>query len=315
VVVASEFEPPELDVRGAVLADLAAEGDELDGLVCVLDSSMWATPTPAPGWSIAHQIAHLASTDVAALASTTYVSGTAAVLRGLTDTNQLLASARVAAAAGRWLLRRGIRRWSTEELPGLIDALAESESRTTPARLLARWRTGRTRLGTALATVPASATLPWFGHPLRPTAMATARLMETWAHGQDIADGLGIVREPTQRLRHIARLGVRTRDFAYRLHRRTPPAAEFRVELTAPDGALWRWGPEGAAGRVTGPALDFCLLVTQRRHLDDLDLTAHGEAAEWLPLAQAFVGPPGPGRAPVHKHRASKNQQPENRDC
>ncbi len=127
--------------------------------------------------------------------------------------------------------------------------------------------------------------------------MATARLMETWAHGQDVADALGTVREPSARLRHVAHLGVRTLGFAFTVHGLPAPQAPVRVELTAPDGGLWTWGPEGAADRVAGPALDFCLLVTQRRHRDDLALTAVGEVATaWLPIAQAFAGPPGKGR-------------------
>jgi uncharacterized protein (TIGR03084 family) len=69
------------------------------------------------------------------------------------------------------------------------------------------------------------------------------------------------------------------------------------VELAAPSGATWTWGPQDAADRVTGPAEDFCLVVTQRRHRDDTDLTTTGPlAAEWLGIAQAFAGAPGPGR-------------------
>jgi uncharacterized protein (TIGR03084 family) len=129
--------------------------------------------------------------------------------------------------------------------------------------------------------------------------MATARLMETWAHGLDVADALGVVRPPTDRLRHVARLGVRTRDFAHRVHGLTPPGEEFRVELTAPSGETWAYGPEDAAQRVTGPALDFCLLVTQRAHRAGLRLHAVGpDADRWLDIAQAFAGPPGAGRAP-----------------
>jgi uncharacterized protein (TIGR03084 family) len=129
--------------------------------------------------------------------------------------------------------------------------------------------------------------------------MATARIMETWAHGQDVADALGVVRAPTGRLRHVAHLGVVTRDHAFGVRGRTPPAEPFRVELTAPDGSIWSWGPDGRAPDVTGPALDFCLLVTRRRHRADLNLTATPAADEWLDLAQAFAGPPGPDRAPA----------------
>jgi uncharacterized protein (TIGR03084 family) len=130
-------------------------------------------------------------------------------------------------------------------------------------------------------------------------SMATARLMETWAHGVDVRDALGRPSPATSRLRAVAHLGVRTRDFAFGVHGQTPPAEAFRVELTGPDGELWTWGPPEAAQRVTGPALDLCLRVTQRRARADLALSAEGaDADRRLDLAQAFAGPPGAGRAP-----------------
>jgi hypothetical protein len=125
----------------------------------------------------------------------------------------------------------------------------------------------------------------------------TARLMETWAHGQDVADALGVTREPTARLRHIAHLGVRTLGFSFRLRGAEAPAIPVRVELVAPDGSTWDWGPADAADRVTGPALDLCLVVTQRRHVGDTALRVEGPvAADWMAIAQAFAGTPGPGR-------------------
>jgi uncharacterized protein (TIGR03084 family) len=124
--------------------------------------------------------------------------------------------------------------------------------------------------------------------------------METWAHGTDVHDALGVLRKPTERLRHVAHLGVRTRDFAFSVHGLDAPAEEFRVELAAPSGEAWTWGPGGAAQTVVGSAYDFCLLVTQRRHRADTDLVATGADAErWLAIAQAFAGPPGVGRAPA----------------
>ena len=127
----------------------------------------------------------------------------------------------------------------------------------------------------------------------------TARIMETWAHTQDIADALGVTRKATPRLRHVAHIGVGARAFSYAVHGKTPPAAPVRVELTGPDGTLWTWGPQDAESRVTGPALDFCLLVTQRRHRDDVALGIDGPAAaEWMTIAQAFAGAAGTGRSP-----------------
>ena len=131
------------------------------------------------------------------------------------------------------------------------------------------------------------------------SSFATARLMETWAHGQDVADALGVRREPTSRLRHIAHIGVRTRGFAYALRDKPVPEGDVRVELDAPDGSTWTWGSADAADRVTGPALDFCLVVTQRRHVADTAVKADGPLAEeWLSIAQAFAGSPGAGRRP-----------------
>ncbi|MGA5557004.1 TIGR03084 family metal-binding protein [Streptomyces lavendulocolor] len=255
----------------ALLDDLRDESEELDRLVAALEPDGWAAPTPAPRWTVAHQIAHLAWTDDAAL---------------LAVTNAGRFTAHVEEAL---------------EAPGtFVDDGAEAGAAAPPDALLARWRDGRARLHAALAAAPAGARFPWYGPPMSAASMATARLMETWAHGQDVADALGAVRRPTARLRHVAWIGVRARDYAYAVRGLTPPAEPFRVELTPPDGTgLWTYGPEDAAQRITGPALDFCLLVTQRAHRDDVAVRAEGADAErWLTLAQAFAGPAGPGRAP-----------------
>jgi uncharacterized protein (TIGR03084 family) len=251
-----------------VLADLRAEGDALDAVVAGLDPAGWRSATPAAGWTVAHQVAHLAWTDVQAL-------------RAATDPAEF----------ADWTAGRAA------ELPALVDDDAAAGAAEDPAGLLARWREGRTGLGAALAALPAETRLPWFGPPMSVASMATARLMETWAHGLDVTDGLGLPPSVSGRLRHVAHLGVRTRDFAFGQHGLPAPAEAFRVELTGPEGELWTWGPADAAQSVTGPALDFCLRVTQRRHRDDLALTAVGaDADRWLDLAQAFAGNPGTGR-------------------
>ena len=254
---------------GKVIADLAAEGDDLDAIVAALADDSWSIETPAAGWDIALQVAHLTWTD-----EVTTVA--------VTDADEFAGYVEAAMA----------------NIDGYVDACAAEVAAAEPAELLARWRAGRAALNDALAAVPDGTKLPWFGPPMSATSMATARLMETWAHGQDIADALGVERVPTARLRNIAHIGVRTRDFAYASNLRDPPSEPFLVELDAPDGDSWTWGPEDAEQQVRGPAVDFCLLVTQRRHLDDLRLVAVGDdAAEWLTIAQAFAGPPGGGRA------------------
>ncbi len=254
----------------ALLDDLTAEYADLDRIVAPLSDAQWARLTPAAGWTIAHQIGHLMWTDEVALLSATD------------------------AQAFNTLVGEALPKMDT-----FVDEAAEQAAVIEPARLLDRWRRGRAGLVEALHAVPTGTKLPWFGPPMSPASMVSARLMETWAHGQDVADALAITRTPTARLRNIAHIGVRTRNFAYAVHDKTPPEAEFRIELTTPGGEIWSWGPDSAAQRVTGPGLDFCLLVTQRRHRDDLALKAVGaDADEWLGIAQTFAGPTGAGRAP-----------------
>ncbi len=124
----------------------------------------------------------------------------------------------------------------------------------------------------------------------------TARLMEAWAHGQDVVDAVGGNRPATDRLRHIAQLGVITRGWSYANRRMEAPEADVDVVLAAPSGATWTWGPGDAADAVRGSAEDFCLVVTQRRHADDTGLQLVGDAArDWMVRAQAFAGPPTDG--------------------
>ena len=257
-------------VLDQVLADLAAEGAALEAMVEPLDEAGWRRPTPAAGWDIATQVVHLAWTDeVAVLAATDKEAWDAVVLEAIGDPD------------------------------GYVDAQALEGAKADPAEVLRRWRAARPRLQEALREFPAGQKMPWFGPPMSPASMATARFMETWAHSLDVAEALGHLPDPTDRIRHVAHLGVRTRNFSFAVHGLEPPAEEFRIELRSPSGELWEWGPVEAAQTVKGGAHDFCLRVTQRRHLDDLDLVAAGpEAQKWLEIAQAFAGPPGEGRPP-----------------
>jgi uncharacterized protein (TIGR03084 family) len=259
---------PTNDVLEAVLADLATEGDRLEALVADLPEAGWRTLTPAAGWDVATQVAHLAWTDEAAVAAAgDRPRWDALVLEALTDVD------------------------------GVVDRAALSGGAADPPDLLGRWRTARTALAAALRAYPRGERMPWFGPPMSATSMATARFMETWAHSRDVHEALGVEPEITDRIRHVAHLGVRTRDFAFSVHRLDPPAEEFRVSLTAPSGDLWAWGPEDAAQTVTGAAYDFCLLVTQRINRADTSLVAVGrDANTWLSIAQCFAGPPGEGR-------------------
>jgi uncharacterized protein (TIGR03084 family) len=257
-----------------LLGDLAAETRVLlEAMLQPLPAGDWERPTPAEGWAIRDQVSHLA-----------YFDETASM--AATDPETFRADAAA-------LLARG---------DTFTDEIADCYRSLTPVRLLAWFHTARQQLIDAFAGLDPAARLPWYGPEMSAASAITARIMETWAHGQDIADALGIQREPTARLRHVAHLGVATFAFAYALRGREVPTQAIRVELTTPDGGSWTWGPEGAENTVTGAAEDFCLVVTQRRHRADTTLATTGATAgEWLSLAQAFAGPPGPGRPPRRK--------------
>jgi len=155
------------------------------------------------------------------------------------------------------------------------------------------------KLVAAARTVDAKARLPWYGPEMGAVSFITARLMETWSHGLDVVDVVGIARPDTDRLRHVVFLGVRTRPFSYITRGLTPDTTPVHVELTSPSGATWTHGEPGSDNRITGSARDFCRVVTQRRHVADTDLRITGPAAEeWMRFAQAFAGPPGEGRRP-----------------
>lgn len=254
------------EVLTRVLADLAAEGDRLEALVAGLDDDGWRTPTPAPGWDVATQVAHLTWTDEVALkAATDKAAWDVVVLDAIADP------------------------------VGYVDRCACILAREPD--LLDRWRAARTDLQKALRAHPRGEKMPWFGPPMSATSMATARLMETWAHSLDVHEGLGERVEDTDRIRHVAHLGVRTRDFAFAVHGLEAPSEEFRIDLVAPSAEVWSWGPEDAAQTLTGSAGDFCRLVTQRVHRSDTDLVATGaDVDRWLDIAQAFAGQPGEGR-------------------
>ncbi|HEV2450812.1 MAG TPA: TIGR03084 family metal-binding protein [Streptosporangiaceae bacterium] len=265
-----------------VYADLAAEGEAADKLVADLRPELWALPTPAPGWTIAHQIAHLAS--VARLAQ--------------------------AAAADPEAFKAQASR-ATADFDAAVQALLQPYLALPSRELLARWRSDRTAATAALAALPPDQLVPWLARPLPAGILASAGIMELFAHGQDIADALKIRRDYTDRIRHLAAFGVRVWDFGYLFRGQTPPDVAFRFELTAPSGERWEFGPADSEQRITGPAVDFCLLVTRRRHRDDLALTASGaEADHWMDIAQAYRGSPGPGRSPG-QFRTSRTAAPQ----
>jgi uncharacterized protein (TIGR03084 family) len=258
--------PPSL---AELVADLRGEQADLRSLLASLAPEDWDRPTPSPGWTVLHQVRHLAHGE---------------------ELGELAASDPDGFA---------------RELGRLIGDLASVEAATTasdgeaPAAAVDRWWRSAEGLRAAVVAGPADGPIDWVSGPMSRASFVTARVMETFAHGHDIATAVGRALPAGLALRHVAHLGVATRGFAFANRGLPAPEGAVRVELVGPDGASWTWGPEGAPDLVRGPALDFALLATQRIHRDDTHLEASGPDAErWLGIAQCFAGPPTDGPPP-----------------
>jgi uncharacterized protein (TIGR03084 family) len=250
--------------------DLQAETDDLLLILRGLTPEQWDAPTPADGWNVRDQISHLAFFDE---------TGTLAA----TDAEAF------ASSAAELMANRD---------PGAAGLSSGRDM--SGAELLDWFATVRTQMIAAFRVLDPKSRLPWYGPAMAAPSFATARLMETWAHGQDIADTFGLTRVPTPRLKHVAHIGARARPFAYITNGRAMPEGDVAVVLTSPDGSTWTWN-DAAIGinEVRGDALEFCLVVTQRRHVADTSLVVIGPLAQdWIPIAQAFAGAPGGGREP-----------------
>ena len=253
-----------------LIADLRTEQEELDKIVAGLTDESWDLMTPADPWTIRDTISHLAFFDDRQTQAITDPDGFA------DEINTRLAGA-------------------NEE----YTAIGIDQGRALkPAGVLEWWRTARARELVAFTSLAPETPLAWYGPAMKARSAVTARLMETWAHGQDVVDALGVLRAPTARLFHIAELGVKTFSWSFLNRGLLVPDTRVRVTLQGPDGTSQTWN-EGSEASITGLVEDFCLVVAQRRHLKDTSLLVEGEVAQrWMEVAQIFAGPPGPGREP-----------------
>jgi uncharacterized protein (TIGR03084 family) len=251
--------------------DLVAEQGSLDDAVRDLDAEQWMRPTPSPGWTVFDQIAHLSYFDERAFVAISDPS------RFGSDLDELLSRASDAS----------------------IDEITLEPLRSlSPSELVTRWRESRRELDMAASSLTEESRIAWYGPSMGAKSFLTARLMETWAHGVDVVDALGVTREPTDRLRHVAQLGFITRDWSYRVRGEVAPPGLVRLELKGPRGEEWRWGSDDADDSIEGSAEEFCLVVTQRRHPRDTSLSAGELGTHWLQRAQAFAGSASEGPPP-----------------
>lgn len=253
-----------------ICEDLKAEHDALEEVLADLDEAQWMIMTPSPGWNVKDQVRHLAYFD-----------------------DRAALSATDAAAFGKHIEEVMV------DIGAFVKTLDGVGKDMSIPDLMEWWRRERKKMLGAYAAIGRKDRLPWYGPPMSALSHATARLMETWAHGQDVFDALRLNRANTDRLRHIAHLGVTTFGWSYTNRGLEVPQTQVRVELTAPSGDIWTWGPEDASDKITGPAEDFCVVVAQRRHVDDTRLELSGDTArDWMLKAQCFAGPPTDGPKP-----------------
>lgn len=244
--------------------DALAEHDDLRAILSGIPEEDWERPSPAAGWTIRDQISHLGYFDGAARLS-------------MVDPDAF----------------RTARAEAVADIEKFVAATLSYGEGISGSELLDRFTEERRALVEAALAMPEGARVPWYGPDMSVASSITARIMETWAHGQDVADAFGVTRPPTDRIRHVCDIGIRARPFSYRSRGLEVPDTPLRVELVAPDGSLWEWGPSDAADRVAGPALDFAMVVTQRRLVTDTALQFEGDDARtWIAFAQAFAGNP-----------------------
>lgn len=251
--------------------DLRAEHEDLEGLLIGLDKDQWQIITPFYGWTVKNEIEHLAYFDDRACLAATDPDA----------------------------FQRHLAKDIVSQRDGIERHAQETIGSRSIQELLDWWVAERRRMLTELEKLDPKDRLPWYGPPMSAMSFVTARIMETWAHAQDIYDALRIQRRYTDRLRHIAHLGVSTFGWSYIVRSLEIPQTQVRVELTAPSGNTWAWGPEDAAQKITGPAQDFCHVVVQRRHVEDTRLELVGDIArDWMLKAQCFAGSPADGPGP-----------------
>jgi len=253
-----------------IINDLQAEQRDLEIVLELTPPQHWDLPSHSPGWSARDQVSHLAYFDETATLA-------------ITNPEAFAEKVREAMQSG----------------PQMEAAYLERGRAMTAAGVLDWWRSASKALVAAARTLRQDARVPWYGPAMSASSFVTARLMETWSHGLDFIDAVGAQRPDTDRLRHVAFLGFRTRAYSYQTRGLPMPPDPVYVELTSPSGQTWTFGDPAATNVIRGTATDFCRVVTQRRHLADTDLQVTGPAAqEWMSIAQAFAGPPGQGRRP-----------------
>lgn len=254
--------------------DFRAESDALYKILAPLDEASFIRPSQFKGWSINDVLGHLHLWNWAADAG----------LNNIAQFEAINGQLNTALNAGQ-SLRLFEKQWRGE-----LDGHA----------LLNVWRDFYTDMSRRFADVDPATRVRWFGPSMSVRSSITARMMETWAHGQAIYDMLGIQRADTDRIKNIAILAINTFGWSFSNRGMAVPDAIPHIRLHAPSGAVWRWFDECEDNLIEGSATEFCQVAAQVRNVADTNLQAAGNTANrWLSIMQCFAGapedPPAPG--------------------
>ncbi len=253
--------------------DFRDESEALHELIASLDDEAFAQPTQFKGWTINNVLGHLHMWNWAADLSLQGGEAFDDFYRGITNF----------AKAGK-----GLNAFETQWLDGLKGQ-----------KLVKAWRDYYLEMSTRFQAADPKLRVKWAGPDMSVRSSITARLMETWAHGQEVYDQLGVVRENKDRIKNIAVLGINTYGWTFRVRGETPPEPMPYVRLKAPSGEIWTWNDERDDEIVEGRAEEFCQVVTQVRNIEDTRLRVKGATARsWMSKAQCFAGPPETPPAP-----------------
>ena len=192
----------------------------------------------------------------------------------------------------------------------LIEAtdlwLDENEAGSRGRPLLLVWREFYLGMADRLADTDPKMRVKWAGPDMSVRSSLTARLMETWAHAQEIFDMLGVERQDEDRIKNIAVLGMNTFGWTFKNRGLDIPDDVPYVRLTAPSGETWEWNEPNTENCVSGSATEFCQVVAQTRNIADTELVVMGDtAAHWMSIAQCFAGGPEDPPAPGSRHVVS----------
>lgn len=250
----------------AIVAALAEQHAELDGVLAPLEPEGWATSTPrCPGWTVSDVVLHLAQTDEMALASVGghFSESLAKLAEGVTATTSIDDGA---------------------------GALVASQRGAPPAEVHARWLAGADALRQAFIEIEPAARVQWVVGDMAARTLATTRLAECWIHTGDVLAAFDRPVVASPRIRHVARLAWRTLPYAFAAAGRTL-SGPVRFDLTGPAGETWELVPDQPARTtVSGSALDLCQVAGQRAVAADTDLSATGPDADAvLELVRTFA--------------------------